>query len=58
MPLLVSTPLEWKELKKGIDRYSFTMETIKTRLDKKGDLWDNILDRKVIIANNKSLENF
>ncbi|WP_207515697.1 non-homologous end-joining DNA ligase LigD [Longitalea luteola] len=32
---LVSTPLEWKEVKKGLDRYAFTMDSISARLRKK-----------------------
>lgn len=52
---LVSTPLEWKEVKKGLDRYSFNMETIQARLEKKGDLWKMLGDEKLIISNNKSL---
>jgi bifunctional non-homologous end joining protein LigD len=52
---LVSTPLEWKEVKKGLDRYAFTMDTIQTRLNKKGDLWEKLYDEKIISANNKSL---
>ncbi len=53
---LVSTPLEWKEVRKGLDRYSFTMETIRARLRKKGDLWLKLGDAKIIAANNKGLE--
>jgi bifunctional non-homologous end joining protein LigD len=52
---LVSAPLEWKEVKKGLDRYAFTMDTIQKRLDKKGDLWKKLSDEKVIAANNRSL---
>jgi bifunctional non-homologous end joining protein LigD len=54
---LASTPLEWKEVKKGLDRYAFTMDTIHARLEKKGDLWEKIDDEKVISANDKSLSN-
>jgi bifunctional non-homologous end joining protein LigD len=52
---LVSTPLEWNEVKKGLDRYHFTMDTIQARLDKKGDLWEKLNDEKMISLNNKSL---
>lgn len=52
---LVSTPLEWKEVKKGLNRYSFTMDTIQKRLEKKGDLWKKLNDEKIILANNNSL---
>jgi hypothetical protein len=33
------------------------METIQARLAKKGDLWKNMDDNKIIMANNKSMEN-
>jgi len=39
----VSTPLEWKEVKKGLDPSAFTIETIFKRLEKKGDLWKQLL---------------
>lgn len=55
---LVSTPLEWKELKKGLDRYAFTIDTIQLRLDKKGDLWEKLNHEKIILANNKTLLKF
>lgn len=35
----VSTPLEWSEVRKGLDPSKFTIETIFKRLEKKGDLW-------------------
>jgi len=53
---LVSAPLEWKELKKGLDRYAFTMNSMQERLNRKGDLWKKLNDKKVIAANNKFLE--
>ncbi len=43
----VSTPLEWKEVKKGLDPKAFTIETIFDRLKKKGDLWSPILGKGV-----------
>ena len=35
----VSTPLEWKEIRKGFDPSKFNIKTIFKRLDQKGDLW-------------------
>lgn len=35
----VSTPLAWREVKKGLDPSRFTIKTIFTRLKKKGDLF-------------------
>jgi bifunctional non-homologous end joining protein LigD len=52
---LVSTPLEWKEVKKGLDRYAFTMDSIKDRVKKKGDIWEKLHDKKIVTANNKAL---
>ncbi|MBX4192549.1 non-homologous end-joining DNA ligase [Candidatus Parcubacteria bacterium] len=39
----VSTPLEWREVKKGLHPSSFTIKTIFPRLKKKGDLFKPIL---------------
>lgn len=36
---LVSTPLTWKEVKPGLDRYAFNMKTIEQRIAKTGDLF-------------------
>ncbi len=53
---LVSTPLQWKEVKKGLDRYAFTMDSISARLLKKGDLWKELQHQPIITANNKALQ--
>lgn len=52
---LVSTPLEWSAIKKGLNRYAFTMDTIAARLKIKGDLWEKLSDEKIIAENNKAL---
>jgi bifunctional non-homologous end joining protein LigD len=39
----VSTPLEWKEVKKGLDPKKFNIKTIFPRLKKKGDLFKPVL---------------
>lgn len=39
----VSTPLEWKEVRRGLDPRRFTLKTIFRRLDTKGDLWKPVL---------------
>ncbi len=41
----VSTPLEWSEVRKGLDPHKFTIRTIGKRLEKKGDLWKGVLGR-------------
>jgi bifunctional non-homologous end joining protein LigD len=38
----VSTPLEWGELKKGLDPKTFNIKSIFLRLSKKGDIWRNL----------------
>lgn len=44
---LVSAPLEWREVKKGLDPRSFTIRTIFDRIDTKGDLWKPVLGKGV-----------
>jgi bifunctional non-homologous end joining protein LigD len=36
----VSTPLEWKEVDAGVDPREFTIETVLSRLEAVGDLWE------------------
>ncbi|WP_153796512.1 non-homologous end-joining DNA ligase [Foetidibacter luteolus] len=43
----VSTPLEWKELKKGLHPSKFTIQTIFKRLDAKGDIFKPVLGKGV-----------
>lgn len=39
----VSTPLEWKEVKKGLQPTDFTFKNIMKRIEKKGDLFSGVL---------------
>jgi bifunctional non-homologous end joining protein LigD len=39
----VSTPLEWKEVKPGLDPTDWTIKNMQKRLDKVGDLWKPVL---------------
>ncbi len=39
----VSTPLEWKEVKKGLHPSDFTIKNIMKRIEKKGDLFGGVL---------------
>jgi len=39
----VSTPLEWKEIKKGLDPKSFNIKNTIKRIEKKGDLFAGVL---------------
>ncbi len=43
----VSTPLEWKEVKTGLDPLKFNIKTIFPRLKQKGDLWAPVLGKGV-----------
>lgn len=47
----VSTPLQWKEVKKGLDPKKFTMHTIFSRLAKLGDLFAPVLKKGVNLKN-------
>lgn len=46
----VSTPLDWKEVKKGLHPSDFTIHNIKKRVDKKGDLFKGALGKGIDIA--------
>jgi bifunctional non-homologous end joining protein LigD len=54
----VSTPLEWKEVSAKLNPHDFTIHTIVKRLQKKGDLWQNILNDKTRQANSTVLYKF
>jgi bifunctional non-homologous end joining protein LigD len=42
----VSTPLEWKELRAGLNPRAFTIETVPVRTVKLGDIWSSTLKRR------------
>lgn len=46
----VSTPLEWKEVKKGLDPHDFNIKTILKRVKKKGDLFGSVLGKGIDLA--------
>jgi bifunctional non-homologous end joining protein LigD len=54
----VSTPLSWKEVKDKLDPGKFTMDTIPERLEKKGDLFSDLLNQKWRASNTKILKTF
>ena len=54
----VSTPLEWKEVNDKLDPRDFTIKTIGERLEKKGDLFRDILDEKTRVTNSIHLKQF
>lgn len=43
----VSTPLEWKEVKKGLDLHDFNITNIIKRIEKKGDLFAPVLKKGI-----------
>jgi bifunctional non-homologous end joining protein LigD len=53
---VVSTPLEWRELTKKLDRYAFQIHNIALRLKVKGDLFKGATDRKIRDNNTKRLK--
>jgi bifunctional non-homologous end joining protein LigD len=46
----VSAPLEWKEVKRGLSVQQFDMKNIFKRLEKKGDLFAEVLTGKTDVA--------
>jgi bifunctional non-homologous end joining protein LigD len=43
----VSTPLQWREVNNKLDPGQFTIETMRRRLDKFGDLWQPVLGKGI-----------
>jgi bifunctional non-homologous end joining protein LigD len=54
----VSTPLDWKEVKLSLDPLQFDIQTIVARIRKKGDLFGDVMDKKIAVANSKVLKTF
>jgi bifunctional non-homologous end joining protein LigD len=52
----VSTPLSWKEVNNGLHPADFTIENILDRIEKKGDLFQDLFNPKWVTANNKILK--
>jgi bifunctional non-homologous end joining protein LigD len=52
----VSTPLEWKEIKSGLNPEAFTIDSILARITKKGDLFADVLDNRIQVKNYKALQ--
>jgi bifunctional non-homologous end joining protein LigD len=51
----VSTPLDWKEIKAGLDPTAFTMDNILKRVTRKGDLFKDVLNETIGSRNNNQL---
>jgi bifunctional non-homologous end joining protein LigD len=43
----VSTPLEWKEVKSGLHPSQFTIKNIFDRIERKGDLFSEVLNKGI-----------
>jgi bifunctional non-homologous end joining protein LigD len=54
----VSTPLEWKEVNNKLNPHDFTIKTVPARIDKKGELFAGVLDKKIALKNQKPLSRF
>lgn len=52
----VSTPLGWKEVKRGLDPAAFTISTINKRLASKGDLFAGVHDQAIAAHNTSRLK--
>jgi bifunctional non-homologous end joining protein LigD len=52
----VSTPLDWKEIKMGLDASSFTMKKVLERLEKRGDLFKGSLSEAIAKKNSVILK--
>lgn len=46
----VSTPLHWKEVKKGLKPSDFDIRTVPARLKKRGDLWAKLFDSRADLS--------
>jgi bifunctional non-homologous end joining protein LigD len=42
----VSTPVTWKEIEKGVRIEDFHLGNVRKRIEKVGDLWKPLLDKK------------
>jgi bifunctional non-homologous end joining protein LigD len=46
----VSTPLRWDEVKEGLDPAAFTMDVVRGRIERHGDLFEGVLKTKQSLA--------
>ena len=51
----VSAPLEWREVNSKLHPSQFTIRSILQRIERKGDLFRGLMDKKIITANTKIL---
>jgi bifunctional non-homologous end joining protein LigD len=53
----VSTPLDWIEVNAKLDRHAFKIDTMKERLEEKGDIFKGLFNKELQRANAKILKN-
>jgi bifunctional non-homologous end joining protein LigD len=53
---IVSTPLAWEEVSSKLDRFAFTMDVVRKRVTRYGDLFAAVLDKSIGIKNTKVLK--
>jgi bifunctional non-homologous end joining protein LigD len=54
----VSTPLDWKEVTIKLNPSDFTLHTLPARIKQKGELFKNVLDKKIAGKNSAKLKKF
>ncbi len=54
----VSAPIDWRELKDSLRPEDFTIRNMARRLEKKGDIFDGVADKKIALANDLRLQRF
>jgi bifunctional non-homologous end joining protein LigD len=54
----VSTPLDWKEVNNKLNTLDFDITNIIDRIEKKGDLFNKVMDEKIAQGNSKILHEF
>ena len=56
--MTVSAPLSWREVRTSLEPSQFDMHNMMKRVERKGDLFAGVLDRKIAQANDKYLRDF
>jgi bifunctional non-homologous end joining protein LigD len=54
----ISTPVDWREVNQKLSPESFTVHNMLDRLEKKGDLWKGLFDKKIGGYNTEILSKF
>jgi bifunctional non-homologous end joining protein LigD len=54
----VSTPLEWREINDQLDPLKFDIYNTLERIEKKGDLFTGVMDKKIAAKNSEKLKPF